>query len=529
MSMGRRNGESTTEFPGGRGEDSSASRNDRAARRLAREFGAPVGLLDPSTLTWRARLGLENGSFPGLDASLTAILASGLLRHGRVELWRPDPASGPVWLCLPMVCSEGSTLVALVGFLDLTETDADADTEPGWGPPCPDRALRAWGQAVADGLRREVGARPSKSHSPFRGDGGERLLIARLIRRLRVSDPPERFQDLALQALRTALKVEAVAWVPSFDGEPVVVVGESTGMAPDDFRTLTPAEGPKGVVVDNERATLDGSSPIRQVVAVAGDVDARSPIGWIVAINPIDGRLFAVNEVDLIQPVASLIGTQRTNSTLYGELKELLFGVIRSLTAAIDAKDPYTSGHSERVARIAVRLGEELKLSPNQRGDLYLMGLLHDVGKIGIDDTILKKDGPLTTEEYRMIQSHVEIGVHILMDLKKLHHLLPGVAHHHEQYNGTGYPGGLAGEAIPFAARILAVADGFDAMSSTRPYRRPLSPKAIDDILRKGAGAQWDPKVVAALFVCRDEVESIRQKGLGESLQRAVEETVGRS
>jgi HD-GYP domain-containing protein (c-di-GMP phosphodiesterase class II) len=523
MSMGRRNGESTTEFPGRRGEDSSASRNDRAARRLAREFGAPVGLLDPSTLTWRARLGLEARSFPGLDASLTAILASGLLRHGRVELWRPDPASGPVWLFLPMVCSEGSTLVALVGFSDLT------DTETGWGPPCPDRALRAWGQSVADGLRREVGAKPSKIHTPFRGEAGERLLIARLIRRLRVSDPPERFQDLALQALRTSLKVEAVAWVPSLDGEPVVAVGELDGIALDDFRTLTPVEELKGVVLDNERATLDGSSPIRQVVAVAGDVDASAPIGWIVAINPIDGRPFAANEVDLIQPVSSLIGTQRTNGKLYGELKELLFGVIRSLTAAIDAKDPYTSGHSERVARISVRLGEELKLSPNQRGDLYLMGLLHDVGKIGIDDTILKKDGPLTGEEYRMIQSHVEIGVHILMDLKKLHHLLPGVAHHHEQYNGTGYPGGLAGEAIPFAARILAVADGFDAMSSTRPYRRPLSPKAIDDILRKGAGNQWDPKVVAALFACREEVESIRQKGLGESLQRAVEETVGRS
>jgi HD-GYP domain-containing protein (c-di-GMP phosphodiesterase class II) len=170
-----------------------------------------------------------------------------------------------------------------------------------------------------------------------------------------------------------------------------------------------------------------------------------------------------------------------------------------------------------------------MNLTVNQRGDLYLMGLLHDVGKIGIDDTILKKEGPLTADEYRVIQSHVSIGVHILNDLKKLHHLLPGVAHHHEQYNGTGYPGGLIAKSIPLPARILAVADGFDAMSSTRPYRRPLTPKAIDDILRKGAGIQWDPEVIAALFACRDEVELIRQKGLGESLQKAVEDTVGRS
>ena len=157
------------------------------------------------------------------------------------------------------------------------------------------------------------------------------------------------------------------------------------------------------------------------------------------------------------------------------------------------------------------------------------MGLLHDVGKIGIDDMVLKKAEPLTAEEYRTIQSHVEIGVHILEDLKKLHHLLPGVAHHHEHYDGTGYPGGLAGEAIPMPARILAVADGFDAMSSTRPYRRRMTPKAIDEILHKGSGVQWDPRVIDALFACRADVESIRQKGLGESLQRAVNDTVGRS
>jgi HD-GYP domain-containing protein (c-di-GMP phosphodiesterase class II) len=157
------------------------------------------------------------------------------------------------------------------------------------------------------------------------------------------------------------------------------------------------------------------------------------------------------------------------------------------------------------------------------------MGLLHDVGKIGIDDMVLKKTGPLTPEEYRLIQSHVEIGVHILEDLKKLHHLLPGVAHHHEHFDGTGYPGGLAGEAIPMSARILAVADGFDAMSSTRPYRRRLTPMAIDEILRKGSGVQWDPRVIDALFACRADVEAIRQKGLGESLQRAVNDAVGRS
>ncbi len=198
-------------------------------------------------------------------------------------------------------------------------------------------------------------------------------------------------------------------------------------------------------------------------------------------------------------------------------------------TAAIDAKDPYTSGHSERVARIAARLGEELGMSPAKRSDLYLTGLLHDVGKIGIDDQVLKKNGPLTPEEFRQIQSHVEIGVTILKDLKKLNHILPGVKHHHESLDGTGYPDHLAGDEIPLEARILAVADAYDAMSSNRPYRKRLSLAQIDKILQEGRNTQWDPDVVDALFACRSDVEAIRQKGLGESLIGAVNVTLGRN
>ncbi len=141
---------------------------------------------------------------------------------------------------------------------------------------------------------------------------------------------------------------------------------------------------------------------------------------------------------------------------------------------------------------------------------------------------MLKKGGPLTQEEFRKIQSHVEIGVTILRDLKKLHHILPGVRHHHESYDGHGYPDGLAGEEIPYEARILAVADSFDAMSSNRPYRRRLSLMQIDEIFRKGRGQQWDPAVVDALFACRSDLEAIRQKGLGESLIGAVDVALGR-
>ena len=245
-------------------------------------------------------------------------------------------------------------------------------------------------------------------------------------------------------------------------------------------------------------------------------------------MNPPDDRPFSPAEIERLQYVASLIETQLANARIYTELKGLLFGVIRALTAAIDAKDPYTSGHSERVARIAVRIAEELALPSSRRSDLYVAGLLHDVGKIGIDDDVLKKAGPLSADEYRKIQAHVEIGVTILQDLNKLSHILPGVRHHHESYDGSGYPDHLSGEDIPVEARILAVADSFDAMSSNRPYRKRLSLMQIDEIFRKGKGQQWDPGVVDALFACRADVEAIRQKGLGESLIGAVDVALGR-
>lgn len=369
----------------------------------------------------------------------------------------------------------------------------------------------------------------SKTGSSHSGSAAQRSrtlsLIEQLTSRLRVSDPPEQFQAMAAAALRKALRVAAVAWVPRHPREPVIVAGGVDGMSAETFRAILPDDRSQTARIVNQPAG-PGETARKQFAIVAANTEDAS--GWFIALNTLDDRSFTPAEVELIRPVASLVGTHRTNARHYADLQEMLFGVIRALTSAIDAKDPYTSGHSERVARIAVRLAEELGVAARDRGDLYLMGLLHDVGKIGIEDDVLKKTGPLTPDEFRVIQSHVRIGVQILCDLKKLHHLLPGVAHHHESIDGTGYPSGLAGEKIPLAARILAVADAFDAMSSTRPYRRRLSPTQIDDVMRKGAGKQWDERVVSALFTCRPDLEHIRSKGLGESLNKVVNETLGR-
>jgi putative nucleotidyltransferase with HDIG domain len=361
---------------------------------------------------------------------------------------------------------------------------------------------------------------------PSSTEEGEHVVIGRLIRRLKISDPPARFQALATNVLRASFGAEAVAWVPAEDHEDVTVSGEVIGMTPRCHRLLAASLGRDGVsVADGPEAARAALAPpaVRRFAAVAA-----GSTGVLIVVNPADGRPLGPLEVERGQYVASLIAAQSNNARIYAELKDLLFGIIRALTAAIDAKDPYTSGHSERVARIAVRIAEEMGMPPHKRSDLYLTGLLHDIGKIGIDDEVLKKVGALTPEEYRRIQEHVEIGVTILQDLKKLRHILPGVRHHHESLDGTGYPDQLAGEEIPVEARILAVADSFDAMSSNRPYRRRLSPMQIDDILAKGRGTQWDPDVIDALQACRMDVEAIRQKGLGDSLIGAVDVTLGR-
>ncbi len=492
------------------------------AKRLNLEFGAPVGLFDASAGVWVARTGASAALFPAIGSTISGPVKG----QGRVMVVREAYSEGAVWLFLPVDCGMGP-LVAAVGF----EASHGERSQKGvLGPCCPEPALRAWGQSIAT-LLREQGASRSQGvnsvTSPRSLEGGERLIIARLIRRFRISDPPEKFQQLATNALRSAMNVQSLAWIPCHHAEPVVASGEVANLQGEGYRALLPGPHHKEVVRIENQFLSRSSEDIRRLVAASAD--SHNSVGWLIAINPLDDRQFTATDTELLQPAASLIATQQTNARVYADLKELLFGVIRALTAAIDAKDPYTSGHSERVARIAVRLAEEIGMTPTQRGDLYLMGLLHDVGKIGVDDEVLKKTGPLTPDEYRRIQAHVEIGVHILTDLKKLNHLLPGVRHHHESLDGTGYPCGLAGESIPFEARILAVADSYDAMSSTRPYRRRLTPMQIDEILRKGSGIQWDSKVIDALFACRMDLEMIRQKGLGESLQLAVSDMLGRT
>ena len=233
--------------------------------------------------------------------------------------------------------------------------------------------------------------------------------------------------------------------------------------------------------------------------------------GWMAVFNHLTDAEFGTVEANLMNTVAAILGIHSGNVELYRQQSELLAGFVRAFTSAIDAKDPYTCGHSDRVARIAVRLAKELGCDEQMLNTLYLSGMLHDIGKIGINDDVLHKPGKLSVEEYQHIKTHVDIGYRILRDLSNLKDVMPVVLHHHESWDGGGYPDNLEAEQIPLAARIVAVADSYDAMSSDRPYREGMSEEKIEQILRNGAGKQWDPEVIDAFFRVHEDIRKITQ------------------
>lgn len=179
---------------------------------------------------------------------------------------------------------------------------------------------------------------------------------------------------------------------------------------------------------------------------------------------------------------------------------QLFIGAIRAFAAAVDAKDPYTRGHSERVAEYSRTIARDMGQGEEFQERIWVAGVLHDVGKIGVEDRILKKGGVLTAEEYEQMKLHPVIGEEILRPLESLREMLPAIRWHHEAWNGRGYPDGLRGEQIPLIARIVAVADTFDAITTNRPYQRAYSPEYAVQTITKLTGARFDAKVVTAFL-----------------------------
>lgn len=202
------------------------------------------------------------------------------------------------------------------------------------------------------------------------------------------------------------------------------------------------------------------------------------------------------HETKLMESIAGMLGAALENAELYHRQQLTFMGTIKALSAAIDAKDPYTQGHSERVAMLSAMLAEKVGYSKEDAERIRISGLVHDVGKIGVPESVLCKPARLTDNEFEQIKRHPTIGYEIVKDIPDLHDILPGVLHHHERWDGRGYPGNLEGEAIPRMARIMALADTFDAMSSNRAYRSGMPREKVFAEFRNCAGSQFDPELV---------------------------------
>jgi HD-GYP domain-containing protein (c-di-GMP phosphodiesterase class II) len=205
-------------------------------------------------------------------------------------------------------------------------------------------------------------------------------------------------------------------------------------------------------------------------------------------------------ELRILCAAAELIGIFHENACRFEEHRAMFLGTLRSLTASIDAKDPYTRGHSQRVALLAGKMAAALDFDSALVERYRIAGLVHDAGKIGVPEAVLCKCGRLTESEFALIKRHPEIGYGILKDIPGLADVLSGVLHHHERWDGGGYPRGLNGESIPLMARVLALADTFDAMSSDRSYRKRIARDQVLAEIRRCAGTQFDP-ALAAKFV----------------------------
>jgi len=222
-------------------------------------------------------------------------------------------------------------------------------------------------------------------------------------------------------------------------------------------------------------------------------------IGVLEAINRQKGR-FDKEDLFLLTSLADQVAIALDNSRLYQELEEMFFQTAESLADAIEKRDPYTGGHTQRVTLYSQAISKYLQLKPLERKWLKITSALHDIGKIGIEDHILKKPETLSSEEFDIIKRHSIIGVEIIEHIQQLKESIPGVKYHHEYVNGKGYPDGLKGEEIPILAKIVAVADTYDAMTTDRPYRKAMEEMVAIEELKRCSGTQFDREVVEAFM-----------------------------
>ncbi len=479
---------------------------------------------------------------PGDEMLLSALVQSVARERGPQFIGDEDCV---VQLAIPLRKDRGPVRVAVATFATAhLEPDEDASSaakllgvssaetvhwvnrQSLWSPD----ALLRLGRALLDKIAAETKAARLEGEIESVSENlastyEEISLLYDMIRNLRISSSEQSLAEAALNLVHEHLPAESVV----LQYLPVAEEGSATYKART--RTLWLTDGDPPVDCDRFSELVQtlglhaGSNPyvanggvtsepdwpvegIRQLI-ITPLCEGDNLFAWLASFNHTDGGEFGTVEASLLSSLGVMLGIHSGNRELYRQQAEFLADVVRAMSSAIDAKDPYTCGHSDRVARIAVRLAKEMGLEGDALSTIYMAGLLHDIGKIGVDEKVLRKPSGLTDEEYEHIKRHPALGYKILVDIKRLSDVLPGVLHHHEQWNGQGYPHGLAAEEIPEIARIVGVADAYDAMTSDRPYRKGMPLERVHRIFREDAGRYWDARVLDAYFRVQDDVSQL--------------------
>ena len=309
--------------------------------------------------------------------------------------------------------------------------------------------------------------------------------------------------EKVLQCASSLLKAQSVAILLKEEGSPYMHIRASCGLDPQTVAQTRIKLGehvPGRVALNGQSLSLPPSVDTQgqereAALCVPLNVDHKV-IGVLSIRAKAGGSPFNSDDLHLAHRLASMSAAALENADLHQRLRQLLLESITALANAIDARDPYTHGHSERVAKLAVAVGERLNFTEQEIWDLRHAALLHDIGKIRVPDEILNKPQALDDAEYAEMQRHTIYGAAIMRPVQSFRHLAPSILHHHERYDGQGYPEHLQGEEIPLAARIISLVDSFDAMVTDRPYRKGMEPRQALEIICAQSGRQFDPRLV---------------------------------
>jgi HD-GYP domain-containing protein (c-di-GMP phosphodiesterase class II) len=362
----------------------------------------------------------------------------------------------------------------------------------------------------------------------------ELVLLYNMSTSTKVTQSNATYLQMACDQITSLVNVEGIAVFleKNLDYEKRLVLTAGSGVIAVDqltadilqIRLIEELKSSKEALLDSQVDSpfkYDWPNQIQNIIAVPLYSNDKI-IGLMVATNIIDKPDFDSIDVKLFNSVANQCAVFIKNNRLFEDLKELFIGSLKALTNSIDAKDPYTRGHSERVAFIsrwiAERLAQHRPIEEDQIHKIYLAGLLHDIGKIGVNEAVLRKEGKLSADDLNHIKAHPRIGAGILADIKQMKDIVQGILYHHERPDGTGYPQGLTGDQIPLIAKIIGLADAFDAMTSKRVYRDAMSIKRALAEIEKALGTQFDTEV-GQVFIKSDvrKLWKIIQDGFIES------------